>query len=258
MDGEPSLGARRRRSAGSSFPRRARGPSPVGRGTAAGHGTVAVASGGGPNGLAPPDRAQSTPVTISADPAVPSGDWTFDSHDELVASWTPRALALARRLLADHALAEDVVQEAFLAYWRNPASFDPARGAFGSWLLAMVHHKAVDAVRHEESQRRRLAAVGAWVAAHSESAPDVADDVADRMAGLQVRRALEKLPAGQREAIVLTYWGGYTQVQIAQRTGVPLGTVKTRILAAKRGLQKALSNAALPVLPGQPMPRVAG
>lgn len=187
-----------------------------------------------------------------------SDGWVSDTHDDLVADWTPRALALARRLLGDHGLAEDVVQEVFLACWRNPAAYDPGRGTFGSWLLAMVHHKAVDAVRREESQRRRLAAVGEWVAAHAASSPDVADDVADRMAGLQVRRALEKLPAGQREAIVLTYWGGYTQLQIAERTGVPLGTVKTRILAAKRGLQKVLSNAALPVLPGQRIPRVAG
>ena len=187
-------------------------------------------------------------VTISVDHPGPLDGRVAGSHDELVASWTPRALTLARRILADHALAEDVVQEAFLAHWRNPAAFDPGRGSFGPWLLALVHHKAVDAVRREESQRRRLDAAGETaVVADAERARDVADEVSDRMAGLQVRRALKKLSAGQREAIVLAYWGGYTQQQIAQRTGVPLGTVKARMLAATRRLRESLPGvAALP------------
>ena len=192
-------------------------------------------------------------VTISLDRTGSPDGRIAGSPDELVSLWAPRALALARRILGDHGLAEDVVQEAFLAYWRNPGSFDPRRGPFGSWLLAMVHHKAVDAVRREESQRRRCDAVAEWaVVTEAEGSRDVADEVSDRMSGLQLRRALDGLPAGQREAIVLAYWGGYTQREIAQHTGVPLGTVKTRMLAAMRRLQLALPSAAdPPVIPAQ-------
>ena len=181
-----------------------------------------------------------------ADPADPIDVGVAGSHDELVAAWTPRALALARRILGDHALAEDVVQEAFLAYWKNPAAFDAGRGSFGPWLLALVHHKAVDAVRREESQRRRIDAAGeSAIGTDAGATRDVADEVSERLGGLQVRRALEKLSAGQREAIVLAYWGGYTQRQIAQRTGVPLGTVKARMLAATRRLRESLPGVAV-------------
>ncbi len=150
-----------------------------------------------------------------------------------------RALALARRIVVDPQLAEDVVQEAFLAYWRNPAAFDASRGAFGSWLLALVHHKAVDAVRRETSQRRRVDAAGESL--DPEIVLDLADVVADRLADAGVRKALEALPTVQREALVLAYWGGYTQREIALRTGAPLGTVKTRMLAGMRRLQQGLT-----------------
>ena len=138
-------------------------------------------------------------MTISIDRTGTPDGGAAASAEELVSLWAPRALALARRILGDDGLAEDVVQEAFLAYWRNPGAFDPRRGSFGSWLLAMVHHKAVDAVRREESQRRRLDAVAARaLLTEPQDSPDVADEVADRMGGLQVRKALDGLPAGQR------------------------------------------------------------
>jgi RNA polymerase sigma factor (sigma-70 family) len=171
---------------------------------------------------------------------------------DLLDSYTGRALTLARRILADERLAEDVVQEAFLAYWRNPDAFDEARGSFGSWFLALVHHKAVDAVRHETSLRRRQD-VAAERAGH-DIGTDVADVVADRMADVPVRKALEALPAPQREALVLAYWGGCTQREIALRTGAPLGTVKTRMLTGMRRLHDGLSAAVptLAVVPGTP------
>lgn len=167
-----------------------------------------------------------------------NGDSHPDSIAELLDAHTAAALALARRIVADDRLAEDVVQEAFVAYWRNPAAFDTARGSFRSWFLALVHHKAVDAVRREESQRRRLDALADRF---DETSPlDVAELVAGRMADDRVRRALDGLPPVQREALVLAYWGGCTQREIAQRTGAPLGTVKTRMLAGMRRLHDAL------------------
>jgi RNA polymerase sigma factor (sigma-70 family) len=166
----------------------------------------------------------------------------------LVDQYSVRAWSLARRVVADDRLAEDVVQEAFLAYWRNPAAFDGSRGAFGSWFLALVHHKAVDAVRRETAHRRRADA--AAEESGSDVVRDVAELVVDRVADLRVRSALESLSAVQREALVLAYWGGYTQQEIARRTGAPLGTVKTRMLAGMRRLHEALG-------PVVPVPRSA-
>lgn len=163
---------------------------------------------------------------------------------DLLAEYTPRAWSLARRILADDRLAEDVVQEAFLAYWRNPGAYEASRGSFASWFLALVHHKAVDAVRRETAHRRRSdAAAELWM---SEVPQDVAELAADRVTDVRVRVALQDLSPAQREALVLAYWGGYTQREIAERIGVPLGTVKTRMLAGMRRLHERLGPLAAP------------
>ena len=165
---------------------------------------------------------------------------------DLLDRWTGPALSLARRVVTDDRIAEDVVQEAFLAYWRNPAAFETARGSFGPWFLCLVHHKAVDAVRHEVSLRRRTDADAEDRARTDEpGSPDIAVLVTDRMGDARVRRALEELPEVQREALVLAYWGGFTQREIAARTGAPLGTVKTRMLAGMRRLQQVLDGGVL-------------
>ena len=189
-----------------------------------------------------------TPETLDR-PSAPAEP----SFAELMDSYTLRALSLARRIVVDDCVAEDVVQEAFLAYWRNPAAFDASRASFGAWFLSIVHHKAVDAVRREQSLRRRNDTY-ADVAGNA-AVLDVPELVADRMADARIRSALAALPAVQREALVLAYWGGYTQREIAERTGAPLGTVKTRMLAGMRRLCADLTPAAPePVLP---VPRAA-
>jgi len=157
---------------------------------------------------------------------------------DLLDGYTRPALALARRVLADDQLAEDVVQEAFVAYWRNPAAFDAARGSFRSWFLSTVHHKAVDAVRRESTQRRHLDAAGGRLV--PEVVPDVAEEVTGRIVDGRVRAALAGLSEVQREVLVLAYWGGFTQREIAARTGAPLGTVKTRMLTGMRSMQAGL------------------
>ena len=159
-------------------------------------------------------------------------------------------MALTRRLVADERIAEDIVQEAVLAYWRNPAAFETGRGDFGRWFLALVHHKAVDAVRHEASLRRRPDAdadAHDRAGADEGGAPDVAELVTDRIWDGRVRRALAELPEAQREALVLAYWDGFTQREIAARTGAPLGTVKTGMLAGMRRLAQALDGGVLTV-----------
>lgn len=150
--------------------------------------------------------------------------------------------ALARRILNDEALAQDVVQEVFLTLWRSSEGFDGERGSFASWLLAMTHHKAVDAVRREDNLRRRRTSVDVLEFAESEN-PTVAEEVWSGLRRDQVRAALRSLPPPQREALALAYFGGYTQREVATLVGVPLGTVKTRMAAGMRKMKAALSDA---------------
>ena len=146
---------------------------------------------------------------------------------------------LARRILNDEQLAQDVVQEVFLALWRDASRFDASRGGFSSWLLSMTHHKAVDAVRREENLRKRRTSADVLEFTDSgERSPE--DEVWAMLRRDRVRAALDELPDPQREALVLSYFGGYTQREIAQLTKTPLGTVKTRMLAGMRRLRDAL------------------
>jgi RNA polymerase sigma-70 factor (ECF subfamily) len=146
---------------------------------------------------------------------------------------------LARRILTDDQFAQDVVQEVFLTVWRDAGRFDPARGAFSSWLLSMTHHKAVDAVRREENLRKRRTTADVLDDAVSD-APPVDDEVWSLLRRSRVRDALQLLPDPQREALTLAYFGGYTQREIAGLTDTPLGTVKTRMLAGMRRLRELL------------------
>lgn len=154
--------------------------------------------------------------------------------------YAPSALALARRVVNQPFLAEEIVQEAFLAVWRNPAGYDRQRGSVRTWLMGMVHHRAVDAVRREESQRRRAEdSRGADVVV-----VDFAEQVVDQL-GLPeerkaVRAALEELPAEQRQVIELMYFEGLSQSKVAARLDLPLGTVKSRTLLGMRRLRAAL------------------
>ena len=178
--------------------------------------------------------------------------------DELYDRYSRPAFALARRILADAALAEDVLQDVFLSVWRDPGAYDPARGSFSSWLMAMVHHKAVDAVRKEESHRRRQSRAEDDLALSTPtSTRDVEDEAWSRVVSEQVRGALSALPAPQREALTLAYYGGYTQREVAALTSTPLGTVKTRMLAGMRRLREELggtTGAALGGALGGPAP----
>ncbi len=164
--------------------------------------------------------------------------------DDLYDRFRRPAFALARRILADDTLAEDVLQDVFLSVWRDPGAFDGRRGTFPSWLMAMVHHKAVDAVRREESQRRRQTLAGDDLVLRAPMATsDVEEEAWTRTVAERVRTALGDLPDAQREALTLAYYGGYTQREVAALTGAPLGTVKTRMLAGMRRLKEGLGGA---------------
>ena len=160
---------------------------------------------------------------------------------ELFARYAAVAHALAFRLVRQAQVAEEIVQEAFLAVWRNPERYDRTRGSVRSWLLGTVHHRAVDAVRREQAQRRRAEQAASVAPAVEE---DPIDDVVaaidlprDRRL---VRRALSELPDEQRDVIRQMYFDGQSQSQIAERTGLPLGTVKSRTLLGMRRLRASL------------------
>ena len=146
-----------------------------------------------------------------------------------------------RRVVRQPFLAEEIVQEAFLAVWKNPGGYDPQRGSVRSWLMGMVHHRAVDTVRREESQRRR---VEESQLSDPVVQPDPAEDVVDEI-GLPeerraVRAALDELPAEQRQVIELMYFDGLSQSTISDQLGLPLGTVKSRTLLGMRRLRSSI------------------
>ena len=159
--------------------------------------------------------------------------------EELYGRYGRPCYALARRILTDSSFAEDVVQEVFLALWRDADKFDPTRGAFASWLLSMTHHKAVDRVRREETLRKRRTTVDALEATPSDL-PGVDEQVWSGVRGARVREALATLPPAQRQALELAYFGGHTQREIAGLTDTPLGTVKTRMLSGMRKMRDSL------------------
>ncbi len=146
-----------------------------------------------------------------------------------------RVLALALRIVRSQAEAEDVVQDTFLEVWRRASEFDGSRGELSAWIMAMARSRSIDRVRRARV-RMRFAET---------PQPEPAVSTPDEQAGLQrdgakVRGVLQTLPPEQRNALELAYFDGLTQQQIAERTGLPLGTVKTRLRLALEKLSTQL------------------
>ncbi len=150
------------------------------------------------------------------------------------------AYRLALRIVRDAALAEDAVQEAFLAVWRQAASFDRSRGKPSTWILTLVHRRAVDLVR-SQARFNALPDQLEVMAPQAVVAESADDDVALREARREVRAALATLSSAEREVLDLAYWGGLTQSEIATALGIPPGTVKSRTFNALARLREALS-----------------
>jgi RNA polymerase sigma-70 factor, ECF subfamily len=149
------------------------------------------------------------------------------------------AYGLALRVLRDERLAEDAVQEAFLAVWRTAAAFRAERAKASTWILTLVHRRAVDVVRREERRRSDPLDEGTAAAVASEEpGPDEAAWL--RYERERVQAALRQLPDSQREAIELAYYGGFSQTELAERLGVPLGTIKSRMFAGLARLRELL------------------
>jgi RNA polymerase sigma-70 factor (ECF subfamily) len=150
--------------------------------------------------------------------------------------------ALARRLLLDAALAEEIVQEVFLRLWNNPEKFDHERGSLRSYLLAQCHGRSVDLLRSETSRRNREERD---VRRTAESGYDLEHEVVDMAVAERVQEALTTLPDVEREAIALAYFGGHTYREVAEMLDQPEGTVKSRIRTGLKRLRSELVGAGL-------------
>jgi RNA polymerase sigma-70 factor (ECF subfamily) len=149
------------------------------------------------------------------------------------------ALAVALRIVGDRAEAEDIVHDTFVVVWRSIESFDPARGTFASWLVTLVRNRAIDRVRGRRAVPGGLP---------TELPAMVVDDpnptwqaTVERLTAAEVRDALDRLPAEQRQAIELAYFDGYTYRDVARLTGVSPGTASSRLRLGLAKLREALA-----------------
>jgi RNA polymerase sigma-70 factor (ECF subfamily) len=158
--------------------------------------------------------------------------------DLLYEQYGAMAFSIAYRITGDRSAAEDVVQDAFLGAWRNAGRYAGARGSVRTWLLSIVHHRAIDAIR----RRRPTVELpdSEAILPDTLTLPDAWGDVELRLDREAVQVALTRISDVQREAIELAYFGGLTQTEIAERTGVPLGTVKGRLRLGLQGMRAAL------------------
>lgn len=157
--------------------------------------------------------------------------------EALYARYSRPLYSLAYQVTGAERFAQDVVQEVFVAVWKDAARFDPAKGSVGPWLFSLARHKAIDLVRREQNVRKRTAEVDMEL--------EVAPDDVDHEAWLNLRRdrvhaAIAQLTESQRTALELAFFAGLTHVEVAERLGIPLGTAKTRIRTALLKLRDAL------------------
>lgn len=162
------------------------------------------------------------------------------AFEALYTRYAPQAYGLALKVSHSRQIAEEATQDAFLSLWQRPSSYKPDKGTLAAYLLRTVHNKAVDAIRHEESVRRREQA----------GSVTVDEPVEDELAELawittrrdHVRASLGLLSAAHRQALELTYFGGLTCTEIADQLAIPLGTAKTRIRDGMIRLRRLLAS----------------
>jgi RNA polymerase sigma-70 factor (ECF subfamily) len=176
-----------------------------------------------------------------------SGEWELAVRDRLVArdqtalsdlydQFGSYVFGLAARVIGDRHAAEDVTQEVFLSLWERPEAFEPARGRLRTFLGTLAHRRAVDVVRREEARRRRAARD----AATTMPIPDVGELAMAIVTAEQVRAEVNRLPADQRAAIELAYFGGRTYRQVAEELRIPEGTAKSRMRLGLGRIAQAL------------------
>jgi len=170
------------------------------------------------------------------------GRYRDDALAEVYRRHAGAVFALARRVLADRTLAEEVVQEVFLRLWNAPDRFDPDRGSLRWILLAQTHGRAVDLLRSDSARRRREQSDAR---ATAERGYDVEHEVWDLTVAERVKSAVDGLPEVERRAIELAYFGGHTYREVAVLLGEPEGTIKSRIRSGMRRLAAGLATAGI-------------
>jgi len=160
-----------------------------------------------------------------------------EAFRSLFRRYAPMAKALALRVVRQPFVAEEIVQEAFLALWRNPGAFREDRGSFRAWMLSTVHHRAVDAVRREEAWRRRSREHDPDALVAEDVGATVAEELDHAAMRRQIRAALDQIPPEQRQVLEMMYFEAKTQSMIAEELDLPLGTVKSRTLLGMRRLR---------------------
>jgi RNA polymerase sigma-70 factor (ECF subfamily) len=163
--------------------------------------------------------------------------------DSLYDRYAKPAFALAYRIVGERGAAEDVVQDAFLSAWRQAKSYKRERGSPRTWLMAIVHHRGIDRLRASASSGGTISLDE--LPDGPAEAPGVWQQVWASLRGDAVRHALDRLPPEQKKSIELAYFSGYTQTEIAELMGVPLGTVKGRM---RMGLMKLRASLEAPEL----------
>jgi RNA polymerase sigma-70 factor (ECF subfamily) len=166
--------------------------------------------------------------------------------EALYARYSGPLYSLAYQVTKAERFAQDVVQEVFIALWRDASRFDPARGAVAPWLFSLARHKAIDLVRREANVRKRTADVDLEF---READDDVDHETWLNFRRDRVRAAIEELTPAQREALELAFFGGLTHVEVSEKLGIPLGTAKTRIRSALLRLRDILGDS-VSELPG--------
>ena len=172
------------------------------------------------------------------------GRWRQDALAEAYRRHAGAAFALARRLLGDRDLAEEVLQEVFLRLWNAPERYDPERGSLRSYLLAQTHGRSVDLLRSETSRRRREEREARETAEHR---VDIEREVIDLSVAEQIKDVVAGLPTDERRAIELAYFGGHTYREVAVLLDQPEGTVKSRIRSGLRRMRQGLVEAGVGV-----------
>jgi len=159
--------------------------------------------------------------------------------EALYARYSGPLYSLAYQVTGAERFAQDVVQEVFVALWRDASRFDPSKGAPAPWLFSLARHKAIDLVRREANVRKRTADVDLEL---EEASDDVDHEAWVRIRRERVRAAIEELTPAQRESLELAFFSGLTHVEVAERLGIPLGTAKTRIRSALLRLRDILGD----------------
>lgn len=170
------------------------------------------------------------------------GRWDQDALSELYGRHGGAVFGLAKRVLQDRAVAEEIVQEVFLRLWDSPDRFDPERGSLRSFLLAQTHSRAIDLIRSDTARRRREEKEHRR---QPEERPDIEHEVWGMVVGEHVKDAVDALPDGEREAIELAYFGGHSYREVAVLLDTPEGTVKSRIRSGLQHLREHLVTAGI-------------